>query len=133
AALQAMRDNAKVVITILNVLKVDPLYMWSLIPLRHDKMNRNVSVYVNDTRDNGRTAGISGDPVGGEGDHHMLDHESSGDAAEDENKEAGRSILHVGQRLSATISVEGQVSELIQQATDSGLLSRLFEGWSAWY
>ncbi|KAJ2744545.1 hypothetical protein GGI20_002889 [Coemansia sp. BCRC 34301] len=131
AALQAMRDNAQVVITILNVLKVDPLYMWSLIPLRQDKMNRNVSMYLDEIRDNGRGTGISGD-LGGE-DNNVLGQESDEEAAEDENKEAGRSILHVGQRLGATISVEGQVSELIQQATDPGLLSRLFEGWSAWY
>ncbi|KAJ2263202.1 Serine/threonine-protein kinase tel1 [Coemansia sp. RSA 376] len=133
AALQAMRDNAQVVITILNVLKVDPLYTWSLIPLRQDKMNRNVSMYVDEPRDNARAgASASGDASGEE--NHLTDQEETNAfAAEEENKEAERSIIHVGQRLGATISVEGQVSELIQQATDSGLLSRLFEGWSAWY
>ncbi|KAJ2489014.1 Serine/threonine-protein kinase tel1 [Coemansia sp. RSA 2050] len=129
AALQAMRDNAQVVITILNVLKVDPLYTWSLIPLRQDKMNRNVGMYVDEYRDHSRAAG---DANGEE--NHLLDQDgTTAFAAEEENKEAERSIIHVGQRLSATISVEGQVSELIQQATDPGLLSRLFEGWSAWY
>ncbi|KAJ2341850.1 hypothetical protein GGF43_006074, partial [Coemansia sp. RSA 2618] len=63
----------------------------------------------------------------------LLAEETSATAAAEENKEAGRSITHVGQRLSARISVEGQISELIQQATDPSLLSRMFEGWSAWY
>ncbi|KAJ1736309.1 Serine/threonine-protein kinase tel1 [Coemansia biformis] len=131
AALQALRANARVVITILNVLKVDPLYMWSLIPLRQDKINRNVSAYVGDPRDGARapaTPGADSDSLDG-----YVDEETSAAAAQEENKEAGRSIQHVGQRLSAAISVEGQVSELIQQATDPGLLSRMFEGWSAWY
>ncbi|KAJ2863464.1 hypothetical protein GGH94_003589 [Coemansia aciculifera] len=133
AALQAMRDNAQVVITILNVLKVDPLYTWSLIPLRQDKMNRNVSMYVDEPRDNARAAASASGDASGEENHLVDQDEPSAFAAEEENKEAERSIIHVGQRLGATISVEGQVSELIQQATDSGLLSRLFEGWSAWY
>ncbi|KAJ1902440.1 hypothetical protein LPJ66_000051 [Kickxella alabastrina] len=127
AALEAMRENARVVITILNVLKVDPLYMWSLIPLRLDKINRNVSMYVGDLR---------GEGVGSDdGDFAALYGEDNNAAAAalEENKEAGRSILHVGQRLGAGISAEGQVSELIQQATDPRLLSRMFEGWSAWY
>ncbi|KAJ2580535.1 hypothetical protein EV177_010577, partial [Coemansia sp. RSA 1804] len=63
----------------------------------------------------------------------VLAEETDAAAAEDENKEAWRSIIHVGQRLDARISAEGQVSELIQQATDPMLLSRMFEGWSAWY
>ncbi|KAJ1997718.1 Serine/threonine-protein kinase tel1 [Coemansia sp. S85] len=124
-----MRDNAQVVITILNVLKVDPLYTWSLIPLRQDKMNRNVGIYVDERRDYSRTAG----DANSEESHLLGQDDPDTFAAEEENKEAERSIIHVGQRLSAPISVEGQVSELIQQATDPGLLSRLFEGWSAWY
>ncbi|KAJ1995860.1 hypothetical protein EDC05_000518 [Coemansia umbellata] len=130
-ALEAMRKNARVVITILNVLKVDPLYMWSLIPLRMDKMNRTADVYTDDLRDGSRIGSTHSD-VDGEQDI-LLDEETDMAAAEEENKEAWRSILHVGQRLKATISVEGQVSELIQQATDRTLLSRMFEGWSAWY
>ncbi|KAJ2163200.1 hypothetical protein GGF46_000130 [Coemansia sp. RSA 552] len=125
-ALRAMRDNARVVITILNVLKVDPLYVWSLIPLRLNKMNRNVSMYVDESLRGHGTPSAS--EYGA-----YLDDETNAAAAQEENKEAGRSIMHVGQRLSANISVEGQVSELIQQATDARLLSRMFEGWSAWY
>ncbi|KAJ1773772.1 hypothetical protein EV179_000091 [Coemansia sp. RSA 487] len=129
-ALRVMRMNARVVITILNVLKVDPLYMWSLIPLRIDKMNRTAGVYTDDLRDGARISNTPSDI--GERDM-LLAEETDAAAAEDENKEAWRSIIHVGQRLDARISVEGQVSELIQQATDPILLSRMFEGWSAWY
>ncbi|KAJ2724709.1 hypothetical protein GGI07_001762 [Coemansia sp. Benny D115] len=128
AVLEAMRGNSRIIITILNVLKVDPLYMWSLIPLRIDKMNRNVSMYVDEFLGAGNQSSDSG--------VEQLYSEMANAAAAtemEENKEASRSILHVGQRLNAGISVEGQVSELIQQATDPNLLSRMFEGWSAWY
>ncbi|KAJ1810867.1 hypothetical protein LPJ77_000557 [Coemansia sp. RSA 2523] len=125
ATLHAMRDNSRVVITILNVLKVDPLYLWSLIPLRIGKIHRNASMLSGDFEDAARAS---------EDDTElMLLGEDASAAAEEENKEAGRSITHVGQRLSTGISVEGQISELIQQATDPTLLSRMFEGWSAWY
>ncbi|KAJ2428759.1 hypothetical protein GGF41_001289 [Coemansia sp. RSA 2531] len=96
-------------------------------------MNRNVSMYVDEPRDNGRAGASALGDASGEENHLTDQEETNAFAAEEENKEAERSIIHVGQRLGATISVEGQVSELIQQATDSGLLSRLFEGWSAWY
>ncbi|KAJ2518383.1 hypothetical protein H4217_003364 [Coemansia sp. RSA 1939] len=129
-ALEVMRMNSRVVITILNVLKVDPLYMWSLIPLRIDKMNRTAGGYVDELRDGSRISSTPSDI--GERDV-VLAEETDAAAAEDENKEAWRSIIHVGQRLDARISAEGQVSELIQQATDPMLLSRMFEGWSAWY
>ncbi|KAJ2557560.1 hypothetical protein EV175_001272 [Coemansia sp. RSA 1933] len=118
-ALRVMRVNSRVVITILNVLKVDPLYMWSLIPLRMDKMNLNMTdEYVDEVIDHRDV---------------LLAEDTNAAVAEDENKEAWRSIIHVGQRLDARISAEGQVSELIQQATDPVLLSRMYEGWSAWY
>ncbi|KAJ2789968.1 Serine/threonine-protein kinase tel1 [Coemansia guatemalensis] len=125
-----MRDNARVVSTILNVLKVDPLYMWSLIPQRLDKINRSASMAAVTDSD--------ADVADAAADLNELDDDSNtpGDpattVATEENQEAARSIMHVAQRLSATISVEGQVSELIQQATDPNLLSRMFEGWSAW-
>ncbi|KAJ2615185.1 Serine/threonine-protein kinase tel1, partial [Coemansia sp. RSA 1365] len=128
AALHAMRDNARVVSTILNVLKVDPLYMWSLIPQRLDKINRSASMAAVTDSD--------ADTADAVGDIHELDGEPgspddpAATVATEENQEAARSIMHVSQRLSATISVEGQVSELIQQATDPNLLSRMFEGWS---
>ncbi|KAJ1959299.1 hypothetical protein GGI12_004407, partial [Dipsacomyces acuminosporus] len=129
-SLRALRQNARVVITILNVLKVDPLYMWSLIPLRLDKIDRNASLYIDEQSDFGSSRSGS---AGGQG--SLLDDggAAAAAAAAEENKEAGRSILHVGQRLGASISVEGQVNELIQQATDPKYLSRMFEGWSAWY
>ncbi|KAJ1764033.1 hypothetical protein LPJ69_002094 [Coemansia sp. RSA 1752] len=125
ATLHAMRDNSRVVITILNVLKVDPLYLWSLIPLRIGKIHRNASMLSGDFEDAARASEDDSEL--------MLLGEDASAAAEEENKEAGRSITHVGQRLSTGISVEGQISELIQQATDPTLLSRMFEGWSAWY
>lgn len=150
-SLQAMRDHAHIIITILNVLKVDPLYMWSLVPLRMDKMkradpSREGGEYVTDrngalrrrTMTKIAAAGYEDDDEEEDEDIESYNSGKSSSAAvvaaaAEENEEAGRSILHVGQRLKATISVDGQVNELMQQATNPELLSRLFEGWSAWY
>ena len=38
----------------------------------------------------------------------------------------------IDQRTGDTLSVEGCVQMLLQEATDSGNLGRLFHGWSAW-
>ncbi|KAJ2672245.1 Serine/threonine-protein kinase tel1 [Coemansia sp. RSA 1085] len=113
-ALSAMRKNSHIVMTILNVLKVDPLYKWTLIPLYNVKVRRNTSMMASDfgSISQGNAAGDA--------------------SAEVENKEALRSIMQVGQRLNASISVEGQVSDLVQQATDPSRLSRMYFGWSAW-
>ncbi|KAJ2847591.1 Serine/threonine-protein kinase tel1, partial [Coemansia erecta] len=90
-ALRVMRLNSRVVITILNVLKVDPLYMWSIIPLRIDKMNRTAGVYADELRDGARISSTPSDI--GERDV-LLAEETDAAAAEDENKEAWRSIIH---------------------------------------
>ncbi|KAJ2450627.1 hypothetical protein EV183_004169 [Coemansia sp. RSA 2336] len=115
-ALSAMRKNSHIVTTILNVLKVDPLYKWTLIPLYNVKVRRNTSMMANDFGSISQ-ANAAGDAAA---------------SAEVENKEALRSIKQVEQRLNASISVEGQVSELVQQATDPSRLARMYFGWSAW-
>ncbi|KAJ1947971.1 Serine/threonine-protein kinase tel1, partial [Linderina macrospora] len=122
-ALAKIRENSRVVITILNVLKVDPLYMWSLIPLRRDKMEEQQQM---------RTENMYAELLAGRSGRSQSV-PLAGAAADVDNKEASRSILHVGKLLGANISVEGQINELIQQATNPDLLSRMFEGWSAWY
>ena len=45
------------------------------------------------------------------------------------NKEAARALLGVQKKLLATSSVECQINELIQLATDPKNLSRMFSGW----
>ena len=50
---------------------------------------------------------------------------------------ASRALLVLSAKLEgreegATLSVEGQVSTLIQRAADPANLSAVFEGWAAW-
>ncbi|KAJ2850452.1 hypothetical protein IWW36_001890 [Coemansia brasiliensis] len=117
-ALSAMRKNSHIVMTILNVLKVDPLYKWTLIPMYNVKIRRNTSMMASDFGSISQSASNAASDTAA--------------STEIENKEALRSIMQVGQRLNANISVEGQVSELVQQATDPSRLSRMYFGWSAW-
>jgi len=48
------------------------------------------------------------------------------------NKDAQRALLLVQKKLSQTMSIECQVNELIQSATSSENLSRMFPGWQPW-
>ena len=76
-------------------------------------------------------------------------HDGSGAMAavigQSENRKKNQSALRVMDRLGAKLSgmdgvtggvdmlsVEGQVSWLIREATDFGNLSKLFHGWRAW-
>lgn len=49
------------------------------------------------------------------------------------NKEAARALLMVQKKLSAELSVEFKVNELLQQAMDPKNLALLFPGWQAWF
>lgn len=98
--------------TILDVLRYDPLYSWSLSPLRLRK--------VQDAQNEpaGEAAGVGGGGGGG------------GAAGEepgrkDEPGEADRALTVVAKKLSKSLSVTATVNELIQQATDERNLAVL--------
>lgn len=101
--LAALRRESYSIMTILDVLRYDPLYSWSLSPTRAKKMQ--------DTQDAG-TLNANG-------------------KKEDEPSEANRSLAVVAKKLGDTLSVSATVSELIQQATDERNLAVLFCGWAA--
>lgn len=50
----------------------------------------------------------------------------------DKNEQAERSLLGVRKKLFSPLSVECQVSELINEATDTSNLCRMFPGWQPW-
>ena len=107
--LDALRNESYSIMTVLDVLRYDPLYQWSLSPLRLKKMQ------------DAQTE----DPAlpGGEGVEGKKDNEPG---------EADRALTVVAKKLSKTLSVTATVNELIQQATDERNLAVLFAGWAAY-
>ncbi|KAL4930851.1 DNA-binding protein kinase TEL1 [Aspergillus undulatus] len=109
--LEALRQESYSIMTILDVLRYDPLYSWTVSPLRMKKMQE---------QDPG-----DGPPVlpGSTVDQQRPPNEPS---------EADRALTVVAKKLSKTLSVTATVNELIQQATDEKNLAVLYCGWAAY-
>ncbi|KAH6694050.1 ataxia telangiectasia mutated [Plectosphaerella plurivora] len=102
--LDALREEQYSIMTILDVLRYDPLYSWSISPVRLAKLQGQ---------------GQQGDPGLSKG-------------PVDEASEADRALEVVRKKLSKTLSVEATVNDLINQATDERNLALLYSGWAAY-
>ncbi|KAL4968895.1 DNA-binding protein kinase TEL1 [Aspergillus stella-maris] len=108
--LEALRQESYSIMTILDVLRYDPLYSWTVSPLRMKKMQEQ-------------------DP----GDQPPVLAGTTGDQRPtNEPSEADRALTVVAKKLSKTLSVTATVNELIQQATDEKNLAVLYCGWAAY-
>ncbi|KAG5513154.1 hypothetical protein PMAC_001523 [Pneumocystis sp. 'macacae'] len=103
--LNVLREEAFNIISILETLKYDPLYNWTLSPLKIKKIQEN-EVLDNDIDQN-----------------YINDKENKISEAD-----AERALLVVSQKLSKTLSVEAVVNELIYEATNPNNLALLFCG-----
>lgn len=101
--LEALREETDGIMTLLNVLRYDPLYSWTLSPLRAKRLQGGQE----DTEDGLEVASKKGG---------------------DEAGEADRALSVVEKKLSKTLSVAATVNELIQTATDERNLAVLFAG-----
>ncbi|OQN97437.1 hypothetical protein B0A48_16596 [Cryoendolithus antarcticus] len=110
--MDAMREDKDSIMTLLNVLRYDPLYTWTLSPLRAKRMQQQ--------QDGGQN-GDAGDTA-----------ESSKKGQQDAG-EAERALSVVEKKLARNLSTAATVNELIQQATDERNLATLFAGWAAWF
>ena len=110
--LEALRNESYSIMTILDVLRYDPLYSWSLSPLRLKKMQDA------QTEAPPAKGADAGDELARKG------HSEPG--------EADRALTVVAKKLSKSLSVVATVNELIQQATDERNLALLFCGWAAY-
>ncbi|XP_059474247.1 serine-protein kinase ATM [Neocloeon triangulifer] len=104
AAMQVLRDNQKTILTILQVLLYNPMYVWT-IAMSENQNDRS---------------GMKGGRV-----DRLTD---------EANQMAERALLRIQQKLMGTEegmanSVEGQVSRLIQKAQDPHNLGLMFSGW----
>uniref|UniRef100_H3CCZ5 Serine-protein kinase ATM n=1 Tax=Tetraodon nigroviridis TaxID=99883 RepID=H3CCZ5_TETNG len=121
--LEVMRSSLEALLTIVEVLLYDPLFDWTMNPLKALYLQRDEQQELNATL--GSTMGR---------DH--LDSQRKLRDSQSFNKVAER-LLRLQEKLKgveegAVLSVGGQVNLLIQQALDPRNLSRLFPGWQAW-
>lgn len=123
--MEVMRSSQEALLTIVEVLLYDPLFDWTMNPLKafylqqHDE-NAELHATLNPT------------PGGDEIDAHRKASDS-----QSFNKVAERVLIRLQEKLKGVeegtvLSVGGQVNLLIQQAMDPKNLSRLFPGWQAW-
>lgn len=108
--LEALRNETYSIMTILDVLRYDPLYSWSISPLRLKK-----------TQPDAQNEGVGGGRGNG-----------GGGGADGEPGEADRALMVVSKKLSKSLSVTATVNELIQSAMDERNLAVLFAGWAAY-
>lgn len=104
--LEALRQESYSIMTILDVLRYDPLYSWTVSPLRMKKIQEQ-------------------EP--GDGPPVLLG-STVDQRPTNEPSEADRALTVVAKKLSKTLSVTATVNELIQQATDDKNLAVLYCG-----
>ncbi|GAB7347205.1 hypothetical protein MBLNU459_g3311t1 [Dothideomycetes sp. NU459] len=114
--MDALREETDGIMTLLNVLRYDPLYSWTLSPIRAKRMQ--AAQEETESKAEGKAEG-------------KLEAAKS-NTGEDEGGEAERALSVVEKKLSKTLSTVATVNELIQQATDERNLAVLFAGWSAY-
>ncbi|KAM0812499.1 hypothetical protein AB5N19_12490 [Seiridium cardinale] len=117
--LDALREETYSIMTILDVLRYDPLYSWSISPVRMAKLQ--------DTRRDGEV----GDDAAAES---VLDlkKKKGAEGLVNEPSEADRALEVVRKKLSKTLSVTATVNDLINQAVDERNLAVLYSGWAAY-
>ncbi|KAI1489322.1 phosphatidylinositol 3 [Biscogniauxia mediterranea] len=128
--LDALREETYSIMTILDVLRYDPLYSWSISPVRIAKLQGM-------RRDEAAAAAAAGgDDDGAESDIAAKKKKvySAGAAGSVVNQpsEADRALEVVRKKLSKTLSVTATVNDLINQASDERNLAVLYSGWAAY-
>jgi ataxia telangiectasia mutated family protein len=119
--LEALRRDQEAIMTILDVLRYDPLHSWSVSPLRLQKMQEH----------NDAAGGATSTASALQG-QDMLVGDLAGRRDVNEPTEADRALTVVAKKLGKSLSVEATVNELIRQATDERNLAVLYCGWAAY-
>uniref|UniRef100_A0A8C5DF41 non-specific serine/threonine protein kinase n=1 Tax=Gouania willdenowi TaxID=441366 RepID=A0A8C5DF41_GOUWI len=122
--MEVMRNSQEALVTIVEVLLYDPLFDWTMNPLKAFYLQQDEQQELNAT--------LSSTLGGEEAEQHQKPSDS-----QSFNKVAERVLLRLQEKLKGmeqgrVLSVEGQANLLIQQAMDPRNLSRLFPGWQAW-
>ncbi|KUI56944.1 Serine/threonine-protein kinase tel1 [Cytospora mali] len=123
--LDALREDTYSIMTVLDVLRYDPLYSWSSTPMRLAKLQGAARRAEGDDG-NGNS---NGEGEGGAADGGL---ENKKKGVVNEPSEADRALEVVRKKLSKTLSVTATVNDLINQATDERNLAVLYSGWAAY-
>ncbi|XP_027628659.1 serine-protein kinase ATM isoform X2 [Tupaia chinensis] len=121
--MEVMRNSQETLLTIVEVLLYDPLFDWTMNPLK--------ALYLQQ-RPEDESELHSTPNADDQGCKRNLS-----DIDQSLNKVAERVLMRLQEKLKGVeegtvLSVGGQVNLLIQQAMDPKNLSRLFPGWKAW-
>ena len=137
--MDTLREERESIMTLLNVLRYDPLVNWSVTATKARRMQEQQdtnAVQRSATMAPGGTPAPSGVSV--EGAEAQRSVKAGAGAAEEDKKkdeqagEAGRALSVVEKKLSTTLSTRATVNELIQSATDERNLAVLYMGWASY-
>jgi len=112
-SLEVLRENSKQILTLLDILKHDPFYSWTISPVRFHRtrvMQKIVDPEIS-------TPDFAPDRK---------------NTSQPDSIEAERAILIVSRKLANTLSVEATVNELIREARSTENLALLYCGWAAY-
>jgi ataxia telangiectasia mutated family protein len=131
--MDTLREERDSIMTLLNVLRYDPLVNWSVTPTKAKRMQEGQET---NAANGGRagTVGPSGTPAPSGVLPAVVDEElqQSNKKREEQAGEAGRALSVVEKKLSKTLSTKATVNELIQAATDVKNLAVLYCGWASY-
>ena len=131
-AMHVLRSEKHAILTLLDVFRHDPLYSWSISPLKKSKLQNSETVERDGDKTTASAEYSSNQVIVTRKSRRSATTPNGGKHETRTNDEAERAIFAVRKKLSSTESVECQVSQLISSATDSSLLSRMFPGWQPW-
>ncbi|KAK9447636.1 uncharacterized protein V1518DRAFT_421520 [Limtongia smithiae] len=135
--LDVLRQEADNIMAVLDVLRYDPLYSWTISPLRKKRLQDGAeSPAAVPTR--ARKSRISGS-----GNAELITTSTTATvntttiadapAGSENESEAERALLVVSQKLSNSLSVDAAVNQLIQEASDERNLALIYCGWRAYF
>jgi len=130
ATLMILKHNASPLLTILSAVVSDPLYQWSMSPVKARKRQRLTEQEVDD--------GDAGAKVGLQSATNKS--VAVGQQQPDQYEAAARAIGKIQEKLSGyedgtsgeQQSVEGQIQLMINSARDPDKLSEMYCGWLPW-
>lgn len=137
--MDTLREERESIMTLLNVLRYDPLVNWSVPPTKAKRMQEgNQETGHNGTARSttvappGSTPAPSGQPAEEVAAAAVVQDSGKKKGKEDQAGEAGRALSVVEKKLSKTLSTKATVNELIQQSTDEKNLAVLYMGWASY-
>lgn len=135
--MDTLREERESIMTLLNVLRYDPLVNWSITPTKAKRMQEANQDTNAQNGGRGSTVPPGGTPApsmaaAATAAEEVVQEDNRKREREDQAGEAGRALSVVEKKLSKTLSTKATVNELIQQSTDERNLAVLYMGWASY-